>query len=83
MMDKTEGAIRKGRLAAQFLADENINDVLSELGQEWLFESYKAPTLDAREDARSNLRALDRVKEKLELIVSNGREAERELERNK
>jgi N-methylhydantoinase B/oxoprolinase/acetone carboxylase alpha subunit len=83
MIDKTETSIRKGHVAARLLADENINEVLSELGQEWLFESYKAATLEAREDARNNLRALDRVKEKLELIVSNGREAERELERNK
>jgi hypothetical protein len=83
MTDKLEEKIRKGKAAKLILADPNVDEVLSSLGSEWIEKSYKSATIQEREDARFRLMALDDLRGSLETLASNGREAERELERNK
>jgi ribosome-associated translation inhibitor RaiA len=81
MTDKLQEKINHGQHAKRLLDDENFNAVLSQIGSDEMVQSYKAPTVDAREEARDVLRALDRIRAKLETMVANGREAERELQR--
>jgi len=80
-VDKLQEAVRKGQNAKRILDDEDINAILSEFGEEFMGQSYKAATLEAREEARNDLRSLDRIRVKLETLVANGREAEREIDR--
>ncbi len=77
-----ERKIRMAKAAALFLEDENVNEVVAQIHAEFLELCWKSANLETREEARRNLRSLDMIQERLKMVVANGREAQRELDRN-
>jgi hypothetical protein len=83
MIDKIEQVIRHAKAASILLDDENVNEVVAKIHAEFLELCWKGADVEQREEARRNLRTLETIKERLKMIVANGREAQRDLDRPK
>ena len=77
-MDKEE-KIRIGKSAELILGDTQVIECFDYLGNEWMKESYTAGSVQEREKARDRLMALDCIRQRLQQVVANGKQAQRDL----
>jgi hypothetical protein len=84
MIDKLQERINRGRHAARILEDEGINQILTELGNDWTQQAMinaHQQHLDVPVSYLRRVVVLDEIRSKLKALAANGREAERELEK--
>jgi len=83
MIDKLQELINKANAAKRILEDEGVNAILNQIALDWTEEALRAciATPDSSVTLLRQVVTLDVLKSKLQAVVANGREAQRELER--